>query len=143
MQNSVEKSLATWRKKMSEQAQMPSNDTPESNLIIDDQPINIDYELVVKIINDLNECKLKPTHINILKQFDIKGVSESIACELIQHALQKCLIAEYTYYNKPAYRLVQYEQPETTLDSTLENVLENDQTDKLSAGKNLMISSIR
>ena len=45
------------------------------------------------------------------------------------------MIAEYTYYNKPAYRLVQYEQTETTLDSTLENVLENDQTDKFVSRK--------
>ena len=66
---------------------------------------NVSYKLVVIIITELNENKQKPTHINVIKQFESRGVSESIGCELIQQALDKLVITEYSYYKKPAYRL--------------------------------------
>ena len=43
---------------------------------------------------------------NVIDRFEQRGITSRIACELIQFAIDKNIIEEYSYYRKPAYRLL-------------------------------------
>jgi len=73
--------------------------------VVSEDLTEVSYELVSTVVSDLKTNREKATHSNVLKQLSLKGLSENIANELIEFALEKQIIEEYRYNKQRSFRI--------------------------------------
>ena len=141
--HNIEESILHWRHLrtaiMTEPSVIPDLDTQTNQLNVsvtsapsDVEPVvsedltEVSYELVSTVVSDLKTNREKATHSNVLKQLSLKGLSENIANELIEFALEKQIIEEYRYNKQRSFRIpkldtIEIEDPVNVRSTQTEN----------------------
>ena len=145
--DAVEHSISKWRRMITETKSASSDptstsdtmpdsspdmasddtecDTVSNSLTIDANANEVSYKLVSEIIINLTNSKHRPTRENIIEQFDIKGIAENIASELIISAIERELIYEYRYSKQICYRVKNNSLDDETNDIIIRDPIEH------------------
>ena len=107
-----------------------------------DELFTENYQHLEKIIDGLANQNLRRSHNNIIDKFASENVSNDLAEEIIQIALEKDLISSYKYSQQINYKIKSITQHTETNDLThnISEVFEDDDQ-QLDAAYNEVISS--